>query len=421
MKRSNEKRIFSVSFHGVVYILLGVLILLNGFIRGELFSSICGTILVAFSLYCLLSVWLSFIAWKKMPLSVEWNKSDVLAIKITVDTQRGKKLSFFFSRVNCLIGFVDGENAARQFTVSARIDGVETITTNPLPARGVYRTKAPITTVSDFVGFFSVYIQHPDKESPMPLVVEPVPERTKTPEWQNSKAGSFIGKSMYRRSDEFYESRPYTPGDDPRKINWKAYAHTGNLSIRQGDLLPPPSSEYTFLINTQTERTPDTALRGRFDILINRTANIALELLSQNRIVTIAMTTGTRRLIDTIRPDDTDEERKLLNALAVPQVNRLGDIGQVFTLLPDIAGTTILFITLPENGLLDRIISSDNVSVLVGPWFEPIPKSTIQTKIRTLLFESKPTKNPVNTISHRVQLEKSYAALQMGGANAKKI
>lgn len=421
MKRSKKKRIVSVSFHGAVYILLGVLFLLNGFMRGELFSSICGTILVAFSLYSLLSVWFSFIAWRRTPLSVEWNKTNVLEIRIIVDTQRGKKPSFFFSRVNCLIGFIDEGNAASQFTVSARVDGIETTTTNPLPARGVYRAKAPITTVSDFVGFFSFYIHHPDKESPMPLVVEPVPEQTKSPEWQNSKAGSYIGKSMYRRSDEFYESRPYTPGDDPRKINWKVYAHTGNLSIRQGDLLPPPSSEYTFLINTQTENEPDTATRMRFDILINRIANIALELLSQNRIVTVAKTTETQRLICTIRPDDTDAERKLLNALALPQIKYQKGFGQEPLILPESDSPTIFFITLPEDCLSDKFIDKDNISVIVGPWFEAMPKTTVLAHIHSLLFEGTKKEFPANQISYQRQLEKCFEALQKGGINAKRI
>jgi hypothetical protein len=421
MNRSKEKRIVSVSFHGIVYLLLGVLILLNGFIRGELFSSICGTILVAFSLYCLLSVWLSFIAWRRIPLSVEWNKSDVLAIRIIVDTQRGKKPSFLFSRVNCLIGFINDGNEAGQFTVSARVDGIETTTLNPLPARGIYRAKAPITTVSDFVGFFSFYIHHPDKESPMPLVVEPVPEHTKKPEWQNSKAGSYIGKSMYRRSDEFYESRPYTPGDDPRKINWKVYAHTGNLSIRQGDLLPPPSSEYIFLINTQTENEPDTVTRRRFDILINRIANIALELLSQNRIVTIAKTTEQQRLICTVRPDDTDAERKLLNALAIPRISRQKGFGEKPLILPDTDCPTVFFITLPEDCLTEKLIANDNISVIVGPCFEAVPKPTVQAYIRSLFFEDTKTEFPVNPISYQRQLEKCFDALQKGGINAKRI
>lgn len=422
MKRSKRKRSFSVSFPGVVYALLGVLLLLNGFIRGELFSSLCGTILVIFTLYGLISVWLSFLSWKGTPLSVEWSKSDVLSIRVTVVSRKDRKTRFSFSRVTCQLVFIVEGNASARFSVSARVDGPETITILPLPTRGIYRAMAPVTVVSDFAGFFSVGIPHPDKEAPMPLVVDPVPERAKSPEWRNSRFGSFTGKSMYRRSDELYESRPYMPGDDPRKINWKVYAHIGDLSIRQGDLLPPPASEYTFLINTLTANQPDNATRSLFEILINRTTNIALELLSQNRIVTVGETTaGKWRLIDTIRPDDTDAEKKLLSAFAVPQICHDGEPLQMNRLSLDSSNTTILFVSLSEKAWLNTSMDKENVSVLLGPWFEPMAKTPARERLRSLFFESSERDLPVNAALYQARLENAYDALRKEGIDATKI
>jgi len=53
------------------------------------------------------------------------------------------------------------------------------------------------------------------------------------------------------RTDYLIDHRPYVPGDDPRRINWKLYSHGGELIIRQGEREPPPSSNLTILIDTQ--------------------------------------------------------------------------------------------------------------------------------------------------------------------------
>ena len=45
------------------------------------------------------------------------------------------------------------------------------------------------------------------------------------------------------RNDLFIESRKYLPGDDVRMINWKAYAHLGELLVRIGEEVPQPESQ----------------------------------------------------------------------------------------------------------------------------------------------------------------------------------
>ncbi|MDR0504148.1 MAG: DUF58 domain-containing protein [Treponema sp.] len=54
-----------------------------------------------------------------------------------------------------------------------------------------------------------------------------------------------------QRADDLTDHRPYVPGDDPRRINWKLYGHGGDLFIRQGEYRPPPQSNITILIDTQ--------------------------------------------------------------------------------------------------------------------------------------------------------------------------
>ena len=48
--------------------------------------------------------------------------------------------------------------------------------------------------------------------------------------WRGSSgdyAGTGVGSSL-----DFQDHRSYMPGDDPRHINWQAYARTGNYSLK---------------------------------------------------------------------------------------------------------------------------------------------------------------------------------------------
>jgi len=54
-----------------------------------------------------------------------------------------------------------------------------------------------------------------------------------------------------QRSDILIDHRPYVPGDDPRRINWKLYGHGGNLIVREGEREPPPHANLTILIDAE--------------------------------------------------------------------------------------------------------------------------------------------------------------------------
>ncbi len=52
-----------------------------------------------------------------------------------------------------------------------------------------------------------------------------------------------------RESSEFYEVRKFYPGDDPRRLHWKLYAHSGELFLRKGEPEPPPSGLYQIVLD----------------------------------------------------------------------------------------------------------------------------------------------------------------------------
>jgi uncharacterized protein (DUF58 family) len=55
----------------------------------------------------------------------------------------------------------------------------------------------------------------------------------------------------FQRTDNLIDHRPYVPGDDPRRINWKLYGHGGGLFVREGEREPPPHSNIVIMVDCE--------------------------------------------------------------------------------------------------------------------------------------------------------------------------
>jgi hypothetical protein len=55
----------------------------------------------------------------------------------------------------------------------------------------------------------------------------------------------------FQRTDNLIDHRPYIPGDDPRRINWKLYGHGGGLFVREGEREPPPHSNIVIMVDCE--------------------------------------------------------------------------------------------------------------------------------------------------------------------------
>ena len=107
-----------------------------------------------------------------------------------------------------------------------------------LPPRGRYSVEFGRCVIRDFAGFYAVTTPKSRDLSGRSVVVHPGEGASGKPKPVKSAAGNADGASSYLRSQELYEIRQFRPGDDRRKINWKAFAHTGELVTREGELLP---------------------------------------------------------------------------------------------------------------------------------------------------------------------------------------
>ena len=145
--------------------------------------------------------------------------------------------------------------------------------------RGAYFSAYDEFAIFDILGFFRFAFRLPsfeaeDGRATARLLAKPSPAGE--PPSVNARAGDSNLKPEFslQRSDILIDHRPYVPGDDPRRINWKLYGHGGSLFVREGEREPPPHANLTILVDTEY----DPALYGKSD------ARRGIDLLCENAL-----------------------------------------------------------------------------------------------------------------------------------------
>lgn len=156
--------------------------------------------------------------------------------------------------------------------------------------RGAYYEKSAACLLSDALGFFTAKIESPQKD--IFLLVTPKPVAEALPLTVNAGGDKRRAGTRAQRTDTLIEHRPYIPGDDPRRINWKLFGHAGDLFVREGEREPPPHSRILIV----TDAYFDTALytlgaaREDIDLLCENALALAVEFSAQGLDVRIAYT-----------------------------------------------------------------------------------------------------------------------------------
>jgi uncharacterized protein (DUF58 family) len=145
----------------------------------------------------------------------------------------------------------------------------------------------------DVLGFFRLSRRFPQEEEPRILAG---PRRTEPPPFLRLRSGGTEQRAdpHYLRTGELIDHRPYIPGDDPRRINWKLYSHGGDLFVREGDPEPPPHSRLLILVDTQADAllfSPGAARRG-VDLLCENALAAALEYTESGMDILVGYTGG---------------------------------------------------------------------------------------------------------------------------------
>ena len=299
LKPSKPAAVFMPRTMGVFILLIIVLSFAAGAIRQEMVLTLTGAVFLAIWVYSLVMTLLLALLYSRRAVRVSFRLSpekivaggwtQVIFSPSWENSPNGKIFQFPGILVRCrvLLGTRDGRRIMYDFKPEYKT-GVEQQLTFQAKKRGAYFSAYDEFAIFDILGYFRFAFRIPAGNGVRLLVsphgsCEPVPVMAKGGESERQDAPAV------ERTDDLIDHRPYVPGDDPRRINWKLYSHGGELFIRQGEREPPPHSNITILIDTQFDLLYRTGIfaRGYAGKSANAGSASAVDLLCENALAII--------------------------------------------------------------------------------------------------------------------------------------
>lgn len=352
-----------ITRHGAVYTVMGALLLISGLLRGELLSAVCGGLLTLYAGFAVAAVTLTALCWKSEEPDLAPEGSGFTVTPARSKTAQSESAKTFPHCVPGTAAFYTIEfslspepTVETSACLSIPLQGIQTKYHSENLTRGRYFYKRQYLNIRDFAGFFAaVYTQPPCLSVPY-IVVQPVlsPQKTVFPDLRSRAVNDLPSQE---RTNELYESRPYFPGDDPRKIHWKLYAHTNTLSIKLGAFEPPPVKRLTIYIEEPVcMKKKERALTASiFDAFIGRLSGVIIELLNAGIQCSLLLYDYPQQSLQ--RYEITEEASaaaaQIQNLLAIPALRAspeaLPDAAEVFNAVPD--GGGLLYCYMPTGGV----------------------------------------------------------------------
>jgi uncharacterized protein (DUF58 family) len=281
---------------GIFAVFAAALCFVSGFPRKEPVLTLAAALFAVCLAYCFTAVFLLALVHKKNAGAL---RAHIVPEKTPAQCGAALRLSrqiYFFQlpcvliRYKLLLATKDGKAIESVFGGSffKKADAEFTVS-----RRGAYYGVYDELVIQDIFGFFRRPLKLYQIENER-LLALPVPAETCPPAL--SATGGTEGRSgtIFRKTDDFTEQRPYIPGDDPRRINWKLYAHAGELFIRQQDREPQPHSRFILLIDTEADPSLYSASEGAaaVDALCSAALALLLEHTAQGGEALFGFTGG---------------------------------------------------------------------------------------------------------------------------------
>ena len=353
-----------ITRHGAVYTVMGALLLISGLLRGELLSAVCGGLLTLYAGFAAAAVAVTAFCWKSEEPDLASDDGGFTVTPARSKTAQSESAKTF---PHCVPGTATfytiefslspeptAETAAR---LCIPLQGIQTKYHPENLTRGRYFYKRLYLNIRDFAGFFAAAYPQPPCLSVPYIVVQPVIPSQKTV-FPDLRSRTVNDLPSQERTSELYESRPYFPGDDPRKIHWKLYAHTNTLSIKLGAFEPPPVKRLTIYIEEPVcVKKKERALTASvFDAFIGRLSGVIIELLNAGIQCSLLLYNYLQHSLQ--RYEITEEgaaaAAQIQNLLAIPALRAspeaLPDAAAVFQAVPD--GGELLYCYMPTGGVL---------------------------------------------------------------------
>ena len=348
--------------HGAVYTAMGALLLISGLLRGELLSAVCGGLLTLYAGFAAAAVAVTALCWKSEELDLAPEGGGFTVTPTRSKTVQSESAKTFPPCVPGTAAFytiefsLSPDPTAEAAHLSIPLQGIQTKYHPENLTRGRYFYKRQYLNIRDFAGFFAAAYTQPPCLSVPYIVVQPVlsPQKTVFPDLRSRAVNELPSQE---RTNELYESRPYFPGDDPRKIHWKLYAHTNTLSIKLGAFEPPPVKRLTIYIEEPVcmKKKEQAWVASVFDAFIGRLSGVIIELLNAGIQCSLLLYDYPQQSLQ--RYEITEEASaaaaQIQNLLAIPALRAaseaLPDAMAVFNAVPD--GGGLLYCYMPTEGV----------------------------------------------------------------------
>jgi uncharacterized protein (DUF58 family) len=289
---------------GLPLIAIALLSLLAGSLRHELALTLLGAVLLAILAYSFLAIFALVLAHRKRAVFLSARMSpesapagrqgSVLCLRENARTFAPASFSIagkgkFFRLPGILIRYEicfstkDGRVLRHVFDPDALKHNQSPF---KVPERGAYYGPRDRLLIFDIFGFFLAAFALPQEPGARFLSL---PRPAAKPPAMEFHAGGAEQRSQprYTRTDNLIDHRPYVPGDDPRRINWKLYGHVGDLFVREGEPEPPPHSKLTLLIDTQIDAGIFKAGRFTGKDRATEAGRRAVDLLCENALALV--------------------------------------------------------------------------------------------------------------------------------------
>jgi hypothetical protein len=261
------KAVFYPRTMGVFILLIIVLSFAAGTIRKEMALTLTGAVFLALWSYCLfMTLLLALLNAKRAGrifirlnphriVNGEWTYVNYIENSdITAKGSAAKKifqLPGILLRCRVLLQTKDHRLVSYDFKPVNKTDPGFPETFR-VKKRGAYYSAYDELAIFDILGLFRFAYRVPVAgEGAARLLVSPLSAEEAIPARAEGGESNRQDSLTLERTDYLIDHRPYVPGDDPRRINWKLYGHSDELIIRQGEREPPPCSNITILIDTQ--------------------------------------------------------------------------------------------------------------------------------------------------------------------------
>jgi hypothetical protein len=264
---------------GVFALCIAVLSFAAGFFRKEPVLPLVGAVFICCLAYCFLSVFFLALIHRKKALMIF---TRIVPEKVNIHENAAmllsQKISFFqmpviLIRYKLILATKDNKKIEYVFGGSFFKNRSADF---QAARRGAYYGMYDDLVFQDIFGFFYNVLKLPQDKSER-LLVMPVPAETVPAVPYLASGEKRRSKTKIHKTDDLTEQRPYVPGDDPRRINWKLYSHAGELFVRQEEREPPPHSQFILLIDTDADNALYLAKEGLE--AVDSLCSIALSLL----------------------------------------------------------------------------------------------------------------------------------------------